>query len=74
MLNSEGLNFNNLNLINQCYILKVNKRGRRCIMPLTKLNGININYQVEGQGEPLVMIMGFTANRSGWMPQVPFFK
>ena len=43
-------------------------------MPLAKLNGININYKVEGQGEPLVMIMGFTANRSGWMPQIPSFK
>ena len=43
-------------------------------MPLAKLNGININYQVQGQGEPLMMIMGFTANRNGWMPQIPFFK
>lgn len=43
-------------------------------MPIAKLNGININYKDEGQGEPLVMIAGFTANRSIWMPQVPFFK
>ena len=43
-------------------------------MPLAKLNGVNINYQVQGQGEPLVMIMGFTAGRSGWMPQIPVFK
>jgi len=43
-------------------------------MPLARLNGININYQVDGQGEPLVMVMGFTASRSGWMPQIPFFK
>ncbi len=43
-------------------------------MPLARLNGISINYHVEGEGEPLVMIMGFTANRSGWMPQIPFFK
>jgi pimeloyl-ACP methyl ester carboxylesterase len=43
-------------------------------MPLTKLNGININYEVAGQGEPLVMIMGFAINRSGSMPQVPFLK
>jgi pimeloyl-ACP methyl ester carboxylesterase len=43
-------------------------------MPLASLNGININYQVEGQGEPLVMIMGFTAGRIGWMPQIRFFK
>jgi pimeloyl-ACP methyl ester carboxylesterase len=43
-------------------------------MPLARLNGINISYRVEGQGEPLVMIMGFTAGRSGWMPQIPLFK
>ena len=39
-------------------------------MPLAKLNDININYKMEGKGEPLVMIMGFTANRSNWMPQI----
>jgi pimeloyl-ACP methyl ester carboxylesterase len=44
------------------------------VMPLARLNGINISYQVEGQGEPLVMIMGFTAGRIGWMPQIRFFK
>jgi pimeloyl-ACP methyl ester carboxylesterase len=43
-------------------------------MPLAKPNGTNIDYQVDGQGEPLVMIMGFAGNRSGWMPQIPFFK
>ena len=43
-------------------------------MPLAKLNGININYRVEGRGEPLVMIMGFTASRSGWIRQIPFFR
>ena len=43
-------------------------------MPLASLNGIHINYQVEGDGEPLVMIMGFTASRIGWMPQRPFFR
>ena len=43
-------------------------------MPLAKLNGVNINYHVEGQGEPLVMIMGFSARRSGWIRQMPFFR
>jgi pimeloyl-ACP methyl ester carboxylesterase len=43
-------------------------------MPLARLNGISINYRVEGQGDPLVMIMGFTAGRIGWMPQIRFFK
>jgi len=43
-------------------------------MPLANLNGIQISYHVEGKGEPLVMIMGFTASRIGWMPQRPFFR
>jgi pimeloyl-ACP methyl ester carboxylesterase len=43
-------------------------------MPLAKLNGIHINYQVEGNGEPLVMIMGFTAGRIGLMSQIRFFR
>ena len=43
-------------------------------MPLVELNGIRINYEVEGQGEPLVMIMGFSATLSGWTTQVPFFR
>ena len=43
-------------------------------MPIASLNGIHISYHVEGEGEPLVMIMGFTASRIGWMPQRRFFK
>jgi pimeloyl-ACP methyl ester carboxylesterase len=43
-------------------------------MPLARLNGIHISYEVAGQGEPLVMIMGFTAGRIGWIPQRRFFR
>lgn len=43
-------------------------------MPLANLDDIKINYKAEGQGEPLVMITGFSANRSSWMTQIPFFK
>jgi pimeloyl-ACP methyl ester carboxylesterase len=43
-------------------------------MPVATANGININYKVEGSGEPLVMIMGFSSPRSGWASQTPFFK
>jgi pimeloyl-ACP methyl ester carboxylesterase len=43
-------------------------------VPLARLKDININYEVEGKGDPLIMIMGFTASRSGWMSQIPFFK
>ena len=43
-------------------------------MPIAKINGININYHVEGTGEPLVMIMGFSGDLSGWRYQTPVLK
>jgi 3-oxoadipate enol-lactonase len=43
-------------------------------MPIVKVNGININYLVQGYGEPLVMIQGFSADQSLWKPQIPAFK
>jgi pimeloyl-ACP methyl ester carboxylesterase len=43
-------------------------------MPIATLNGIKINYQTEGQGEPMVMIMGFNSPASTWSSQVSFFK
>jgi 3-oxoadipate enol-lactonase len=41
-------------------------------MPVAKSNGINIDYKVQGQGEPLVMIMGLGFDKSGWQSQVGF--
>jgi pimeloyl-ACP methyl ester carboxylesterase len=43
-------------------------------MPLAKVNNISISYQVEGEGDPLVMIMGFAGGRSGWTRQIRFFR
>jgi pimeloyl-ACP methyl ester carboxylesterase len=43
-------------------------------MPLAEVNGININYTVEGSGEPLVMIMGLGGDQSGWKHQVSVFN
>lgn len=43
-------------------------------MPKAKVNGININYKVEGQGEPLVMIMGIATDLTAWRSQTPAFK
>ena len=43
-------------------------------MAIAKVNGINIDYRIDGQGYPLVMIMGFSSPRSGWASQLPFFK
>ena len=43
-------------------------------MPVTKVNRININYTVEGSGEPLVMIMGLGGDQSAWKHQVSVFN
>jgi pimeloyl-ACP methyl ester carboxylesterase len=43
-------------------------------MAIAAVNGIKINYRVDGRGYPLVMIMGFSSPRSAWSSQVPFFK
>ncbi|MBN1188128.1 MAG: alpha/beta fold hydrolase [Dehalococcoidales bacterium] len=43
-------------------------------MPVAMVNGVRINYKVEGRGEPLIMIAGFSASRSTWASQIPFFK
>ena len=43
-------------------------------MPKARVNGINISYKVEGSGEPLVLIMGFTGTRRGWIFQRPAFR
>jgi pimeloyl-ACP methyl ester carboxylesterase len=43
-------------------------------MPIARVNGININYKVEGQGESLVLIMGLGAPLSSWKYNIPFLK
>jgi len=35
-------------------------------MPVAQSNGIEIDYEVHGEGEPLVLIMGFSAQRIVW--------
>ena len=37
-------------------------------MPMKKINGITMYYEIHGDGEPLVMIMGLSAN-SDWWPK-----
>jgi len=43
-------------------------------MPKAYVNGINIDYKVQGQGEPLVLIMGYSGDKTGWMFQTRAFK
>ena len=40
-------------------------------MPIEKLNGIDLYYEVHGSGEPLLLIMGFGAQSFQWYEQVP---
>jgi 3-oxoadipate enol-lactonase len=43
-------------------------------MPKAKVNGISINYRAQGKGEPLVLIMGYSGDQTGWMFQTRAFK
>ena len=43
-------------------------------MPKANVNGINIYYQVHGQGEPLILVTGLGADHSTWFRQLPAFR
>jgi pimeloyl-ACP methyl ester carboxylesterase len=43
-------------------------------MPTVRANGIQIYYEIHGQGPPLLLIMGLGANATAWWKQVPAFS
>ncbi len=43
-------------------------------MPYIQADGATIYYDISGQGEPLVLLMGLGVDRRGWMMQLPAFK
>jgi pimeloyl-ACP methyl ester carboxylesterase len=43
-------------------------------MSTVKVNDVTIYYETHGQGEPLVLIMGYGANCQWWYPQIPVFS
>jgi 3-oxoadipate enol-lactonase len=43
-------------------------------VPKAKVNGINMCYQVQGKGVPLVMIQGFAGPHQAWFFQTSVFK
>ena len=43
-------------------------------MPKAAMNGVNLYYQVHGDGEPLVLIQGFGGGHEGWFFQTRAFK
>ncbi len=40
-------------------------------MPKQKVNGIEMYYEIHGEGYPLVMIMGLRRNIEWWYRQIP---
>jgi pimeloyl-ACP methyl ester carboxylesterase len=46
-------------------------RRRGAKMPTVKVGDINIYYEIHGEGEPLVLIMGLAANSGQWFRQIP---
>ena len=43
-------------------------------MPLVKVGDININYNVRGDGQPLILIAGFATTQNAWFPLVRAFS
>lgn len=43
-------------------------------MPKVKVNDINIYYEIQGNGEVLVLISGYGANLKSWFRQIFFFS
>ena len=43
-------------------------------MPKARVNGISINYSIEGRGEPLFLIMGFSGFKMAWFFQRRAFR
>lgn len=43
-------------------------------MPIAKVNNININYEVEGDGEPLVIVPGICSSLHDWSRHVPYLR
>ena len=40
-------------------------------MPRIKAGSININYEISGEGEPLLLIMGFMSPGAAWISALP---
>lgn len=43
-------------------------------MPHARINGVWLHYRVEGEGEPLLLVMGFGAPLEGWDGQMEAFS
>src|SRR5262249_58350359 len=48
------------------------EKGRS--MPTVSVNGVELHYVKAGDGEPLLLIMGFGGDHLAWAVQVPAFS
>jgi pimeloyl-ACP methyl ester carboxylesterase len=46
-------------------------KGRRDVLPKAKVNDIELVYRILGEGEPLILIGGYTMVKESWDPLVP---
>ena len=42
-------------------------------MPKAAVNGIEIHYEIEGRGDPVMLLIGLPGVGGGWGPQIPLF-
>lgn len=42
-------------------------------MPKASVNGIELHYEIHGEGDPVMLITGLGGSGRGWGPQVPLF-
>jgi len=43
-------------------------------MPKIRVNDIELNYKIQGEGEPLVLFHGFSASHQMWEPWIPVYQ
>jgi pimeloyl-ACP methyl ester carboxylesterase len=39
-------------------------------MPTTKVEGVSLHYEIQGSGDPILMVMGLGASSASWDPQL----
>ena len=49
-------------------------RRKKVATGIASVNGINIHYKIQGEGDPLIMISGFGSTQSDWRFQTSAFK
>ena len=39
-------------------------------MPYTKVNGVNLYYEIHGKGTPLILVAGMVSDSQSWLPVI----